>query len=245
MSRVHCLALAICVGPLLSGTALALPAIQEMTAPKTCDAAIIPAQQALAIPSGLLDAISKVESGRWDDSKKMVVAWPWTINVQGQSKFFSTKQEAVAEVQRLWTAGVVSIDVGCMQVNLKHHPAAFADLDEAFDPASNVAYAARYLRGLYDTTGGVWVTAAGFYHSQTPQLASDYRARLTRFWIAPGHEAAGEVVAPAANSPLSRSRQITTIAAEWREKAREKAGAYHQVRLAEYMARRQSTIHHS
>ena len=34
--------------------------------------------------------------------------------------------------------GVSSVDAGCTQINLRHHPAAFAYLKEAFDPVANV-----------------------------------------------------------------------------------------------------------
>jgi hypothetical protein len=33
-----------------------------------------------------------------------------------------------------------------MQINLKHHPGAFASLEEAFDPQKNIAYAAQFLK---------------------------------------------------------------------------------------------------
>ncbi len=72
-----------------------------------------------------------------------------------------------------------SIDVGCAQVNLMHHPTAFASLEQAFDPAANADYAARFLKQLWGTTaGGNWMTAAGHYHSQTPELADPYRQQV-------------------------------------------------------------------
>ena len=75
--------------------------------------------------------------------------------------------------------GMRSIDVGCAQVNLMHHPAAFASLEQAFDPAANADYAGRFLKELRDTTaGGNWMTAAGHYHSQTPELAEPYRQQV-------------------------------------------------------------------
>ena len=42
-----------------------------------------------------------------------------------------------------------------MQVNLMHHPNAFADLDEAFDPAANARYAVTFLSALYQQTQGL------------------------------------------------------------------------------------------
>jgi hypothetical protein len=105
--------------------------------------------------------------------------WPWTINAEGEPHFFDTKQQAVAWVRQAEARGMRSIDTGCAQVNLKHHPVAFASLEQAFDPAANADYAARFLKELRDTkAGGNWLTAVGYYHSQTPELAEEYRQQV-------------------------------------------------------------------
>ena len=72
--------------------------------------------------------------------------------------------------------GIRSIDVGCMQVNLMHHPNAFASLDQAFDPVSNTAFAARFLNELYRRTRS-WPKSIAAYHSDTPHIAEDYQRR--------------------------------------------------------------------
>jgi soluble lytic murein transglycosylase-like protein len=66
----------------------------------------------------------------------------------------------VAEVRALKARKICNINVGCMQINLYYHPDAFADLEAALDPASNVAYAAGYLKNLR-TSQGSWTRAAG------------------------------------------------------------------------------------
>ena len=133
------------------------------------------------IPARLLHAISLAESGRYDSNVKAVRAWPWTVMAEGRGRYLSSKQEAIAEVRVLQAKGVRNIDVGCMQVNLRAHPNAFETLDEAFEPATNVAYSARFLSSLYDTAGN-WTLAASYYHSQTPHLAAAYRERLVKIW---------------------------------------------------------------
>jgi len=143
-----------------------------------CDSAIATAQRGPRIPVNLLPAISRVESGRLDPVTRRVRAWPWTINVEGVGSFFDTKEQVIAAVTALQARGVRSIDVGCMQINLQSHPAAFIDLDQAFDPAANTDYGSRFLRRLRDDAGGNWYEAVGYYHSRTPVLASDYRARV-------------------------------------------------------------------
>jgi hypothetical protein len=72
---------------------------------------------------------------------------------------------------------VRSIDVGCMQVNLLHHPNAFASLEQAFDPVGNAIYAAHFLRQLFDQTGS-WPKATAAYHSATPKLGSAYQLKV-------------------------------------------------------------------
>jgi hypothetical protein len=89
----------------------------------------------------------------------------------------------------LQAQGVRSIDVGCMQINLLHHPDAFASLDEAFDPAANAAYAVRFLKALYNQSRD-WPTAVATYHSNTPDIAADYQRRVLAVWqggAAPTH----------------------------------------------------------
>jgi hypothetical protein len=151
-------------------------AVGTMTAGAICRPALVAAEARHDIPSGLLQAIGLVESDRRDAATGRREPWPWTINAEGEPHFFETKQQAVDWVRDAQARGVRSIDVGCAQINLMYHPTAFASLEQAFDPGSNADYAARFLKELRNTTaGGTWMTAAGDYHSQTPELAEPYR----------------------------------------------------------------------
>jgi hypothetical protein len=218
-----------------------------------CSAETARNERLYGIPARLLDSISVVESGRYDRERKATLAWPWTVTAEGDGKYFPTKGEAVAEVKRLKARGVKNIDVGCMQVNLYYHPEAFDSLDEAFDPATNVAYAARFLKGLFGATNH-WVTAASYYHSQTPHLAAAYRERLMKVWNgAPGSEPRAVAALPKApalklgptQKPVPSSPQVESQRREWknqiaqsRVEASQIAAAYRQARLAEYQLRR-------
>jgi hypothetical protein len=142
-----------------------------------CRAAIAAVEREAGLPPRLLAAMARVESGRRDPETGRFHPWPWTINAEGRGSFFPTKAAAIAGVQALQAQGVRSIDVGCMQINLRHHPTAFANLDEAFDPAANARYAARFLNNLQATRND-WMRSASHYHSQTPELADAYRARI-------------------------------------------------------------------
>jgi len=161
---------------LLPVTALAQPA-----PPALCRVAIASAEREYGLPAGLLAAIGRVESGRRDPATGEHSPWPWTMNAEGAGRFFPTKAEAVAEVRQLRSGGMRLIDVGCMQINLHHHPDAFPTLDDAFDPLSNARYAARFLKELHAAAGD-WMTAAGHYHSRTPARAEAYRAQVALRW---------------------------------------------------------------
>ena len=149
-----------------------------------CRAAILQAEHAAHIPDRLMDAIAMVESGRRDQASGAIYPWPWTINAEGVGHWFESKAEAIAAVKLLQARGVASIDVGCMQVNLMHHPDAFPSLDAAFDPAANASYAARFLRDLYAQTFA-WPLAAAAYHSFTPGLGADYARKVLAAWAVP------------------------------------------------------------
>jgi hypothetical protein len=133
------------------------------------------------IPTHLLAAISSTETGRWHKQLDMALPWPWTVNVEGKGYYFASKAEAVAKTQAFINQGKRSIDVGCMQVNLKHHNTAFRTLNEAFEPSANVAYAAKFLRTNYNDLGD-WIKATAAYHSRTPKYGNAYLARIEKNW---------------------------------------------------------------
>ncbi len=154
-----------------------------------CGRHIALAEQLAGLPRHLLDAIAKIESGRWRPAHGAVFAWPWTVTAEGKGRFLPSRTAAIAVVRGLKARGITNIDVGCMQVNLQYHPEAFANLNEAFDPARNVAYAARYL-GRLRANAGSWTTAIGRYHSNTPHLSNRYRRKVFRAWREERHLAA-------------------------------------------------------
>ena len=142
-----------------------------------CQQAIAGYAPATRLPPYLLTAIGRVESGRVDPRDGNTKAWPWSINAEGRGYVFNTKAEAIAAVIAFRARNVMSVDVGCMQVNLMYHPAAFASLEEAFDPAANVRYAAKFLGQLFAESGD-WNIAAAHYHSKTPDLALAYQRKV-------------------------------------------------------------------
>lgn len=151
-----------------------------------CRTAISAIECSSSIPAHLLAAIGRVESGRRDPVTGAWHPWPWTVNADGNGLFYETKAQAIVAVQAFQERGVRSIDIGCMQVNLMHHPDAFQTLDQAFEPRTNVAYAARFLKELYAETGD-WVAAGSLYHSATPELQSGYQRRMIAAWADEAH----------------------------------------------------------
>ncbi|WP_374434158.1 lytic transglycosylase domain-containing protein [Tabrizicola sp.] len=142
-----------------------------------CVAAIRQAEKAHGIPADLLLAIGLQEAGLGLQGSTTV--WPWSLNVDGEGFRFDTREEAEDFLARELDAGAQSIDVGCLQVNLRWHPGAFPSPAAGFDPERNADYAARFLRGLHDETGD-WLEAAGRYHSATDGLKDAYLAGVER-----------------------------------------------------------------
>lgn len=147
-----------------------------------CDYHIKRLEKEQGIPAQLLLAIAKVESGHVDQKQGRMVAWPWTINVQGKGYKFRTKLEAVQAIKKHLADGIKSIDVGCMQVNLAYHGDAFESIEQAIEPKQNVEYAAQFLRNLRDEHSS-WTTAVARYHSATPAHHIPYRQKVFEMWF--------------------------------------------------------------
>jgi hypothetical protein len=142
---------------------------------QNCISEILKAEAKYGIPNSLLLAIGIQEAG-WRGPQGLTV-WPWTVNADGLGKYFKTRDKALAWAAARVKAGTKSIDVGCMQINLKWHGSAFDGLEDVFSPASNVDYAARFLLSLYKSSGD-WTNAAGMYHSRNEGRQTAYLSKL-------------------------------------------------------------------
>ncbi len=190
-----------------------------------CRAAAAAAERRWSLPPHLLLAIGEVESGRPDPGGGPPQPWPWTADVGGQDYVFRSSAEAVAVVGFLRERGIGSIDVGCFQVNLHYHPAAFPRVADGFDPATNADYAARFLRGLFAHTAD-WAQAVAAYHSADPALGLPYRDRVLLTWrrLASGTALAGPplqladpyVILAAASAASIPVYTPQTLPAAWR-----------------------------
>ena len=149
-------------------TELALP-VQSV-----CVREILQAQTSYNIPDNILLGIGLQEAGT--RANKQLTVWPWAINAEGKGRLHNTKAIAIVWVARQLDGGMRSIDIGCMQINLRWHPNAFTSLAEGFDPKVNVDYAARLLITHYKETGN-WRKAA---HRHKPQ--QECHARIRGYW---------------------------------------------------------------
>jgi len=194
-----------------------------------CHSAAQSHEKAAGIPANLLTSISLAETGRWNPKKREMFAWPWTVTSGGSGTYYPSKQDAIEAVKALQAKGVTNIDVGCMQINMKYHPNAFPDLDQAFDPATNVGYARKFLTGLHKSTGS-WIQAAANYHSTSPQLNLNYRTKVLRIW----REVSGVSLSsahvqpspdPAYADPTTRVAQTALLNSRFRARLEAERGA--------------------
>lgn len=171
---------------------------------ENCEVIIQHHERLHGIPGGLLRAISRIESGRYFPGQG-VVAWPWTINCNGNAYYLNSKKEAIAKAKLLQSQGITSMDVGPMQINLKHHPDAFSSLDDAFDPWANIAYAAQFLVQKKNAQGN-WQDAVAHYHSATAAHNIPYRQKVMESWSKNGNQSPTQTVFNM-NSPQMAARR--------------------------------------
>ena len=162
-------------------TLLAATAGGPAGAANLCEQAGAEAEREFSLPSGLLQAIGRVESGRYDPARGKVAAWPWTIDISGVGQQFANMAGAVRATEALRTSGARNIDVGCFQVSLLYHPGAFKDLNEAFDPTANGRYAGQFLSNLKARLGS-WTEAVAAYHSADPARGIPYQQMVFATW---------------------------------------------------------------
>lgn len=135
-----------------------------------CLAAAAAAEQAAGLPAGLLRAIGAVESGNR----------PWAIDADGRPLAASGLEDAALRSAAAIAEGARFVDVGCFQVDLRYHGAAFGSLADAFDPMRNATVAARFLADLHRAARD-WTQAIGRYHT-AGAAGPDYASRVLASW---------------------------------------------------------------
>lgn len=139
----------------ISSAFVAAASAEELT---ICEQEMHAAAQQYGIPLGVLYSVGLTESG----GKKGLR--PYAMNIAGRPYFAETQEEAMNRFLAERQKGVKLIDLGCMQINHHYHHKQFASVEEMFDPAKNVAYAARFLKELREREGS-WTMAVARYHA--------------------------------------------------------------------------------
>lgn len=114
------------------------------------------------VPSDLLYAIALQESGSSQNGR--IVPWPWTLNVAGQPRRYTTRREACIDLRQVLQATPATrVDVGLGQLNVGYQRHRVRQPCELLEPYRNLRLAAVILREQYDPELG-WLIAAGRYH---------------------------------------------------------------------------------
>ena len=200
------------------------------------------------IQTNLLSAIALVESGRHFQEYPTGIPWPWTVTAQGKGVFYPSKEQAVQAVKDLQKQGIENIDVGCMQINLKYHPEAFNNVEDALDPFYNVSYAASFLKRNYQETNS-WGQAATQYHSKTPHKAFKYEDKLLEAWkrlSEYGNPATPDIVSQTKDVSGESPQKIKALSGKEKKETRmenqsehrKKAALWRKKKLEEYQTKR-------
>jgi soluble lytic murein transglycosylase-like protein len=133
------------------------------------------------VPLGMLYAVGLTETGRAGSLQ------PFALNVDGRPAYEESKASALRTFRKARKAGAKRIDVGCMQINHYYHGKKFGSLEDMFDPAQNVAYAARFLSELKEREGS-WTMAVARYHAGPKNFSAQktYVCRVIRNLVATG-----------------------------------------------------------
>ncbi|MEH6498319.1 MAG: transglycosylase SLT domain-containing protein [Pseudoalteromonas distincta] len=136
------------------------------------------AQQA-GIPSTVLFAVALQESGINRDDR--IIPWPWSLNIAGQSRRYSTQSQACAGLhQALRNVQPTRIDAGLAQINLGYQKHRYRRPCDLLDPYTNLQVAAAILREQH-TPGEDWLLAMGRYHRPAGgEPAARYRRNVSR-----------------------------------------------------------------
>ena len=110
------------------------------------------------VPLSVLYAVGLTETGQAGELT------PYSMNIDGLSVTAANLQDGVRRFEIAQREGAKLIDIGCMQINYRYHAMNFASLEDMFDPAKNVEYAAGFLQILKSREGS-WTMAVARYNA--------------------------------------------------------------------------------
>lgn len=136
------------------------------------------------IPATLLYAMALTESGKGIESKSRLRPWPWTLNIAGQPRYFSTRWQAWLALHQSLQSGQESVDIGLMQVNWRFHRKRLGNSWLALEPSHNLAVGAEILKNCYAKRRDWWASVGCYHAPSDSERARRYRARVATHWRA-------------------------------------------------------------
>jgi soluble lytic murein transglycosylase-like protein len=156
-------------------------ASQTASAENLCERQMHRASTKYDIPVGILYAVGLTETGHKDSLQ------PYAMNIEGKAVFMPSAAAAMAKFNEAHARGAKLIDIGCMQINHYFHANKFASVEAMLNPATNVDYAARFLKELRAREGD-WTMAVARYHAgpNNDPAQKQYVCRVMENMVATG-----------------------------------------------------------
>lgn len=144
-------------------TQLAMLAWMGVSAPAVATNALLEIQESHwleamrigRVNSEVLYAISLQESGTSFNGMRKYGPWPWTMNINEEARYYSSREAARKALKEELKAGNERVAVGMWQIYLRYNAHYVEDPLDLIDPVTNLFVAAKVLRGcgdIYDTT---------------------------------------------------------------------------------------------
>lgn len=126
------------------------------------------------VPASVLLAVARAESTHPSTGEP----WPWTLNVDGEGRYFSSRAQAAEAAERAIAQGA-SVDLGLMQLNWAWQQHGFASPTDALEPRANLSWACQILQSLRAEHPSSWARVIGRYHRGS--LASKHKPAQQRY----------------------------------------------------------------
>lgn len=106
--------------------------------------------------------------------------WPWTLNVQGKSLYFKTREEAHEKILTLLSQGIKKIDIGITQIHWKFHSHRFSSPWEALDVSANINASESIITLLYKRHGDLGIAIRCYHNCVNVERGTTYLNSFTR-----------------------------------------------------------------
>ncbi len=145
--------------------------LKKSSAGSSCTHHILHTEKALGIPSGMLLAVSIVETGVGGTPQ------PYAVHKKGRSYYAKNANHAKSLITYKNGSFMRNTSVGCMQLQTTYHRKKFKSFDEFISPEANVRYGGRYLKRHFKTYGN-WSRAVKRYNGGKPARTRRYLCKV-------------------------------------------------------------------